>query len=64
MIFNWNQKERIKSLCAKDLLLGEANMAAIMYLALITLCFDASSAENWDVGQGIGVIPLSFQNIL
>lgn len=59
MTFNQNQKERIKIWFAGDLLV-EANVAAIMHLALITLCFVASYAEDWDVGQGTGVIPLFF----
>ena len=60
MTFNQNQKERIKSWLAGDLLLAEANVAAIIHLALITVCFDTSSAGDREVGQGIGVIPLFF----
>lgn len=59
MTFNQKKKSR-KSPFAGHLLLVEANVAAIMHLALITHCFNTTSAKDWDVGRGIGVIPLFF----
>lgn len=49
MTFNQKKKSR-KSPFAGHLLLVEANVAAIMHLALITHCFNTTSAKDWDVG--------------